>query len=68
VNPTVATMAHRIPDDAGPIIVLYGQGEQTGMLFVGVQLEALPEWLVKFARELTAKLAVNEGLARFKHN
>jgi hypothetical protein len=60
VNEAVTDLAERVPEDAYPIILIWGQDGQTCMLPLGIKLEMLPDWLIKYAAALRVELELGK--------
>lgn len=65
MNEAVKEIAERVPEDAYPLIVIWGTGEgETAMLPLGIDLDKLPDWLIRYAHALKAKLMVESELRK----
>lgn len=65
MNEAVKELAERIPEDAYPMIIIWGTPEgETAMIPLGIELDKLPDWLIKYAHALKAKFLVDSELRK----
>src|SRR5688572_7599621 len=58
VNEAVKELAERVPEDAYPIILIWGHEGQAAMLPLGIHLDKLPAWLIRYAAALEVEIAL----------